>query len=99
MRSNQGRQSPSIWEGLWNRLQVAGDKCKGQGKCSPALLRLKRGIDHSCSATAHRQSSLPRLEAGLLQDRKSTRLNSSHRTISYAVFCLKKKYIIYIILV
>src|SRR5437773_11250250 len=27
----------------------------------------------------------------LLADRKSTRLNSSHITISYAVFCLKKK--------
>src|SRR5437667_2776786 len=27
------------------------------------------------------------------QDRKSTRLNSSHITISYAVFCLKKKII------
>src|SRR5437867_10665234 len=27
----------------------------------------------------------------LKRDRKSTRLNSSHRTISYAVFCLKKK--------
>src|SRR5437867_9871756 len=27
----------------------------------------------------------------LSKDRKSTRLNSSHRTISYAVFCLKKK--------
>src|SRR6266516_6392576 len=27
----------------------------------------------------------------LRPDRKSTRLNSSHRTISYAVFCLKKK--------
>src|SRR5438094_1197358 len=26
-----------------------------------------------------------------LEDRKSTRLNSSHRTSSYAVFCLKKK--------
>src|SRR5437762_8296957 len=26
-----------------------------------------------------------------MQDRKSTRLNSSHRCISYAVFCLKKK--------
>src|SRR5437762_8933882 len=26
-----------------------------------------------------------------LKDRKSTRLNSSHRCISYAVFCLKKK--------
>src|SRR5256885_7814309 len=27
----------------------------------------------------------------ILQDRKSTRLNSSHLVISYAVFCLKKK--------
>src|SRR5947209_17270517 len=37
---------------------------------------------------------LRRLESqGLLvsQDRKSTRLNSSHANISYAVFCLKKK--------
>src|SRR3712207_7639240 len=29
----------------------------------------------------------------LVTDRKSTRLNSSHANISYAVFCLKKKYI------
>src|SRR5437879_7623883 len=29
--------------------------------------------------------------AGLTEDRKSTRLNSSHRCNSYAVFCLKKK--------
>src|SRR5258707_11026950 len=29
--------------------------------------------------------------AGLGKDRKSTRLNSSHANISYAVFCLKKK--------
>src|SRR5256885_6771599 len=29
--------------------------------------------------------------AGVVQDRKSTRLNSSHLVISYAVFCLKKK--------
>src|SRR5690606_41613116 len=44
--------------------------------------------------------SLPRTETGKLQrfvfrkqatDRKSTRLNSSHVKISYAVFCLKKK--------
>src|SRR5690348_17424795 len=28
---------------------------------------------------------------GSLRDRKSTRLNSSHPSISYAVFCLKKK--------
>src|SRR5690242_21170893 len=32
------------------------------------------------------------ITVGLLQaDRKSTRLNSSHMSISYAVFCLKKK--------
>src|SRR3712207_8816291 len=31
------------------------------------------------------------LGLGLGQDRKSTRLNSSHANISYAVFCLKKK--------
>src|SRR5436190_17740410 len=29
--------------------------------------------------------------ARVMQDRKSTRLNSSHTVISYAVFCLKKK--------
>src|SRR2546426_4588270 len=31
------------------------------------------------------------VEEALGQDRKSTRLNSSHLVISYAVFCLKKK--------
>src|SRR3712207_7519453 len=32
------------------------------------------------------------LELVRLKDRKSTRLNSSHANISYAVFCLKQKY-------
>src|SRR3712207_7707012 len=32
-----------------------------------------------------------RAHGGLPADRKSTRLNSSHANISYAVFCLKKK--------
>src|SRR3712207_8532871 len=34
---------------------------------------------------------LDRLSWGRVRDRKSTRLNSSHANISYAVFCLKKK--------
>src|SRR5437867_9112000 len=34
---------------------------------------------------------VPLVRAGRGRDRKSTRLNSSHRTTSYAVFCLKKK--------
>src|SRR5437867_8762719 len=41
-----------------------------------------------CCAAA--RSSPPGCKTAL-RDRKSTRLNSSHRTISYAVFCLKKK--------
>src|SRR3712207_8839203 len=36
----------------------------------------------------HRRSH--KLRRGGLEDRKSTRLNSSHANISYAVFCLKK---------
>src|SRR2546422_6025640 len=46
-------------------------------------------IDHSLSASTcsgGRQAVID-----LLLDRKSTRLNSSHGYISYAVFCLKKK--------
>src|SRR2546430_6492569 len=36
-------------------------------------------------------SELVRLLRQIVRDRKSTRLNSSHSQISYAVFCLKKK--------
>src|SRR5947209_15298604 len=46
-------------------------------------LRAEAAEPHSCRNTPAR-----RLPA---QDRKSTRLNSSHANISYAVFCLKKK--------
>src|SRR5262245_64802170 len=38
-----------------------------------------------------RRRSIPVAAAGGHSDRKSTRLNSSHLGISYAVFCLKKK--------
>src|SRR6266581_7169762 len=43
-------------------------------------------------ADAHRRETRRRVGAqGPFADRKSTRLNSSHPSISYAVFCLKKK--------
>src|SRR2546430_8266062 len=49
-----------------------------------------------CSAPALPSNSMPPLllpgmASCFLGDRKSTRLNSSHSQISYAVFCLKKK--------
>src|SRR5438552_12853248 len=47
------------------------------------------------SAGARRDAGLPAgcagRRKGSVEDRKSTRLNSSHQIISYAVFCLKKK--------
>src|SRR5438067_7932315 len=39
----------------------------------------------------HSRHDHDRAESGRRLDRKSTRLNSSHVSISYAVFCLKKK--------
>src|SRR5438034_10971223 len=44
-----------------------------------------RGVEH-CHLRARARGA-----AGPSLDRKSTRLNSSHTVISYAVFCLKKK--------
>src|SRR3712207_7864002 len=37
------------------------------------------------------RQNIPPWRGYILEDRKSTRLNSSHANISYAVFCLKKK--------
>src|SRR3712207_6874050 len=45
----------------------------------------------SSDQQAERHTIGSQVEAPLARDRKSTRLNSSHAHISYAVFCLKKK--------
>src|SRR2546422_3524862 len=42
-------------------------------------------------ATKPGSRTMRRWSASVIRDRKSTRLNSSHGYISYAVFCLKKK--------
>src|SRR5256885_9891913 len=56
------------------------------------------GCDRRALVAAHPARSLPQGTAALSaageRDRKSTRLNSSHLVISYAVFCLKKKTIL-----
>src|SRR3712207_9093881 len=49
-----------------------------------------RGAGHG-GGGRRRGSALPRPRRVQHEDRKSTRLNSSHANISYAVFCLKKK--------
>src|SRR5205085_7974910 len=67
-----------------------------------SLLLLLHGLDclfevqdQNCSISDCRDSiQISHVDAGIdmrYLDRKSTRLNSSHSQISYAVFCLKKK--------
>src|SRR5207247_6875064 len=55
----------------------------------------KRSVSRGIAATSARRrcigNHLQRRRALVAADRKSTRLNSSHEWISYAVFCLKKK--------
>src|SRR5205807_8637690 len=55
----------------------------------PLFLKSPLHSDHQMQATGRGASWRDRRGADL--DRKSTRLNSSHLVISYAVFCLKKK--------
>src|SRR5206468_8319604 len=64
----------------------SGPPSNGRARCLRLLL-LRAGL------LLHLLLSSPRRTppARLPQDRKSTRLNSSHDQISYAVFCLKKK--------
>src|SRR3712207_8811360 len=49
------------------------------------------GQDRPLPAAATAREPVAQNRLRLARDRKSTRLNSSHANISYAVFCLKKK--------
>src|SRR5690606_42135023 len=51
----------------------------------------KHGLDVELIGFDEENDVVRALISGDLEDRKSTRLNSSHVKISYAVFCLKKK--------
>src|SRR5256885_2692371 len=61
-----------------------------------AYLRL--GQQDKALADFSKAIDLDPKSAKVMKDRKSTRLNSSHLVISYAVFCLKKKNIIFCLL-
>src|SRR5688500_19203547 len=76
------------------RASVVGRGLRGTGGGlrihGPACAR--RGQGKSRRRPAYRRGGLPfRGHAAFRQDRKSTRLNSSHLVISYAVFCLDTK--------
>src|SRR5690606_10443522 len=91
LRPRGGHASPAP-RGLHARRagrRAAGGRVReGQVRSRGASCRLRR-------AAALPRHALPAgdlaLRPALPRDRKSTRLNSSHVKISYAVFCLKKK--------
>src|SRR5438105_11560592 len=58
---------------------------RSEARVPEPLERIRGGRRHAEHVTAVAERRLARV------DRKSTRLNSSHEWISYAVFCLKKK--------
>src|SRR3712207_6858638 len=64
-------------------------------RSSRRRVRLVPGLefdtDHPPALESSSVSFAPQIAIPPLADRKSTRLNSSHANISYAVFCLKKK--------
>src|SRR5205807_8750239 len=65
----------------------AADDGEQRGHARTTAARSRRAT----SARTRGISSRPYSSASFSGDRKSTRLNSSHLVISYAVFCLKKK--------
>src|SRR5438477_4982748 len=66
---------------------------EGAKKCTPLFSRICFIVLRSKSYRQQKRqkSSSSRAVLAFREDRKSTRLNSSHMSISYAVFCLKKK--------
>src|SRR3712207_7688350 len=83
---------------LHDALPICGGKPSlGQSSAADPRSGAARSRPHGapCAGTACSCRSEDRLPAGCRTgDRKSTRLNSSHANISYAVFCLKKKNIV-----
>src|SRR5690349_22561779 len=73
------------------RSESAHEAAKAQVADLTAELEAARERERSAAATARAATATAREAAREAADRKSTRLNSSHVEISYAVYCLKKK--------
>src|SRR3712207_7507156 len=77
----------TLFRSLLDRGALLGPGLRDRGRQGGRALRVRTAVAPPHLRRALREQ--PCVRAGA--DRKSTRLNSSHANISYAVFCLKKK--------
>src|SRR5437763_10100570 len=87
-RSPAQRPSPSLRNGRLSPRHA--ERSWAIDACAPTLQHARNGQEEAYPKLLLIPSN-PTSQSSCFLDRKSTRLNSSHRCISYAVFCLKKK--------
>src|SRR5437764_3737793 len=73
-----------------SQLAIHGGSRTVHGRCPSRWHDIRRRLT-LCADVAKMIPWFAKGKTTITEDRKSTRLNSSHRCISYAVFCLKKK--------
>src|SRR3712207_8410880 len=74
------------------RSRLISSSGRDSGAASPPQALPALCLDSNCDGQqCNPMDAAETADAGYAPDRKSTRLNSSHANISYAVFCLKKK--------
>src|SRR5690625_6209227 len=83
---NQVLSMPTDASAPAKKLYIKTHGCQ-MNEYDSARMRDLLGESHQMVATENPEEA----DVILIKDRKSTRLNSSHVAISYAVFCLKKK--------
>src|SRR5690348_17904264 len=83
------RSSDLVGERLWNG--AAGGDAEGTRDGARRDQALASGLAATAGAGDTRRGRAGGRRHPAIEDRKSTRLNSSHPSISYAVFCLTEK--------
>src|SRR5256885_3854175 len=78
-------------QGDWSSDVCSSDLLPALSACRSTLIRGVCTSAGDVRPSASPASTVAVKSPTVVQDRKSTRLNSSHLVISYAVFCLKKK--------
>src|SRR2546422_7832871 len=88
-----GVEVPVLGEDIVCRVgrEDEGRRVRPPGRIEQAAVPEERAREQLGRAAAPRGALREPVAPAEIEDRKSTRLNSSHGYISYAVFCLKKK--------